>query len=145
MAWHAELKLDYTLESQRTVARHAHHGPIRILKSLYPEGDSICHNVLAHPPGGLVGGDTIDIQVSVAHGAHGLVSTPGATRFYKSGGHPALQQLTAHVADQARLEWMPLEADCVQRLRSHQPGCFSFGTQCRTHHVGCHCPRSTII
>jgi urease accessory protein len=110
MAWHAELKLDYTLESQRTVARHAHHGPMRILKSLYPEGDSICHNVLVHPPGGLVGGDTIDIQVSVEQGAHGLVSTPGATRFYKSGGYPALQQLTAHVADQARLEWVPLEA-----------------------------------
>jgi urease accessory protein len=58
----------------------------------------------------LVGGDTIDIQVSVEQGAHGLVSTPGATRFYKSGGYPALQQLTAHVADQARLEWVPLEA-----------------------------------
>lgn len=110
MAWHAELKLDYTAESQRTVARHAHNGPLCILKSLYPEGDSICHNVLVHPPGGLVGGDTIDIQVSVAPGAHGLVSTPGATRFYKSGGHPALQQVVAHVADNARLEWLPLEA-----------------------------------
>lgn len=122
MAWHAELKLDYTAESQRTVARHAHNGPLRILKSLYPEGDSICHNVLVHPPGGLVGGDTIDIQVSVAPGAHGLVSTPGATRFYKSGGHPALQQVVAHVADNARLEWLPLEAiaynDCEATNRA---------------------------
>ncbi|MEY3428888.1 MAG: Urease accessory protein UreD, partial [Pseudomonadota bacterium] len=122
MAWHAELKLDYTSESQRTVARHSHQGPLRILKSLYPEGDSICHNVLVHPPGGLVGGDTIDIQVSVATGAHGLVSTPGATRFYKSGGHPALQQVVAHVSDQARLEWLPLEAiaynDCEATNRA---------------------------
>ena len=122
MAWHAELKLDYTSESQRTVARHSHQGPLRILKSLYPEGDSICHNVLVHPPGGLVGGDTIDIQVSVATGAHGLVSTPGATRFYKSGGHSALQQVAAHVSDQARLEWLPLEAiaynDCEATNRA---------------------------
>ncbi len=122
MAWHAELKLDYTSESQRTVARHSHQGPLRILKSLYPEGDSICHNVLVHPPGGLVGGDTIDIQVSVAAGAHGLVSTPGATRFYRSGGHPALQQVVAHVSDQARLEWLPLEAiaynDCEATNRA---------------------------
>ena len=122
MAWHAELKLDYTAESQRTVARHAHNGPLRILKSLYPEGDAICHNVLVHPPGGFVGGDTIDIQVSVAPGAHGLVSTPGATRFYKSGGHPALQQVVAHVADNARLEWLPLEAiaynDCEATNRA---------------------------
>lgn len=122
MAWHAELKLDYTSESQRTVARHSHQGPLRILKSLYPEGDSICHNVLVHPPGGLVGGDTIDIQVSVASGAHGLVSTPGATRFYRSGGHPALQQVVAHVSDRARLEWLPLEAiaynDCEATNRA---------------------------
>jgi urease accessory protein len=122
MAWHAELKLDYTSESQRTVARHAHQGPLRILKSLYPEGDQICHNVLVHPPGGLVGGDTLDIQVSVGPGAHGLVSTPGATRFYKSGGYPALQQVVAHVADQARLEWLPLEAiaynDCEATNRA---------------------------
>jgi urease accessory protein len=110
MAWRADLKLDYTLESQRTVVRYLHQGPLRILQSLYPEGDQICHNVLVHPPGGLVGGDTLDIQVTVAEGAHGLVSTPGATRFYKSGGHPALQQVVAHLADNAKLEWLPLEA-----------------------------------
>jgi urease accessory protein len=122
MAWRADLKLDYTLESQRTVVRYLHQGPLRILQSLYPEGDQICHNVLVHPPGGLVGGDTLDIQVTVAEGAHGLVSTPGATRFYKSGGHPALQQVVAHVADNAKLEWLPLEAiaynDCEATNRA---------------------------
>ena len=74
MAWRADLKLDYTCESNRSVARYLHSGPLRILQSLYPEGDGICHNVLVHPPGGLVGGDTLDIQVSVAPGAHGLVN-----------------------------------------------------------------------
>jgi len=122
MAWRADLKLDYTLELQRTVVRYLHQGPLRILQSLYPEGDQICHNVLVHPPGGLVGGDTLDIQVTVAEGAHGLVSTPGATRFYKSGGHPALQQVVAHLADNAKLEWLPLEAiaynDCEATNRA---------------------------
>jgi len=122
MAWRADLKLDYTLESQRTVVRYLHQGPLRILQSLYPEGDQICHNVLVHPPGGLVGGDTLDIQVTVAEGAHGLVSTPGATRFYKSGGHPVLQQVVAHLADNAKLEWLPLEAiaynDCEATNRA---------------------------
>ena len=122
MAWRADLKLDYTLESQRTVARYLHQGPLRILQSLYPEGDQICHNVLVHPPGGLVGGDTLDIQVNVAEGAHALVSTPGATRFYKSGGQAALQQVTATLAPGARLEWLPLEAiaynDCEATNRA---------------------------
>ena len=122
MAWRADLKLDYTLESQRTVARFLHQGPLRILQSLYPEGDQICHNVMVHPPGGLVGGDTLDIQVSVAEGAHGLVSTPGATRFYKSGGQAATQQVVATLGPGARLEWLPLEAiaynDCEATNRA---------------------------
>jgi urease accessory protein len=109
MAWHAQLNLDYTLEAGRTVARHHHTGPLRILQSLYPEGDTVCHNVLVHPPGGLVGGDTLDMQVHAHTGSHGLITTPGATRFYRSEGPEALQSVHLHVADGARLEWLPLE------------------------------------
>ena len=112
MPWHASLQLDYTLEGTRTVARHAHNGPLHILQSLYPEGDAVCHNVLAHPPGGLVGGDTLDITATVGPGAHGLVTTPGATRFYRSTGERALQRTHLTLAEGARLEWLPLEALC---------------------------------
>ncbi len=110
MTWHASLQLEYTLESERSVVRYQHKGPLRILQSLYPEGDSVCHNVLVHPPGGLVGGDTLDMQVTVGAGAHGLVTTPGATRFYRSVEGLATQQVHAQVAEGARLEWLPLEA-----------------------------------
>lgn len=112
MPWHARLQLDYRLETARTVARHEHNGPLRILQSLYPEGDAVCHNVLVHPPGGLVGGDTLDIRVSAGDASHGLITTPGATRFYRSSGEPALQRTHISLADQARLEWLPLEAIC---------------------------------
>ena len=80
MPWHASLQLDYSLEKGRTVARHQHVGPLRILQSLYPEGDAVCHNVLVHPPGGLVGGDTLELSIHAAAGSHGLMTTPGATR-----------------------------------------------------------------
>ncbi len=110
MTWHAALTLDYLNEDQRTVARYLHNGPLRILKSLYPEGDAICHNVLVHPPGGLVGGDMLDMKVSVGPGAHGLVTTPGATRFYRSEAGLATQQVHARLDIGARLEWLPLEA-----------------------------------
>ena len=112
MPWHAKLDLDYRLEAGRTVARHLHTGPLRILQSLYPEGGDICHNVIVHPPGGLVGGDTLDLNISVATGAHGLVTTPGATRFYRSDGELALQHTTITLAHEARMEWLPLEAIC---------------------------------
>jgi len=110
MTWHASLQLDYALESGRSVARYLHNGPLRILQSLYPEGDAVCHNVLVHPPSGLVGGDTLDMSVTVGQGAHGLVTTPGATRFYRSDAGLATQQVQARVEAGARLEWLPLEA-----------------------------------
>jgi len=118
MPWHARLQLDYTLENARTVARFAHDGPLRILQSLYPEGDAVCHNVLVHPPGGLVGGDTLDITATVGTGAHGLVTTPGATRFYRSEGELALQRTRLTLAEGARLEWLPLEALCYNACRA---------------------------
>ncbi len=96
----------------RTVADFRHDGPLRILQSLYPEGDTVCHNVLIHPPGGLVGGDTLEINVNVAAGAHGLVTTPGASRFYRSEGDLALQHTRINLESGARLEWLPLEAIC---------------------------------
>lgn len=110
MTWLARLDLDYTLEAERSVARYLHQGPLRILQSLYPEGDAVCHNVLVHPPSGLVGGDTLDMQVTVSEGAHGLVTTPGATRFYRSEAGLATQQVHARLEADARLEWLPLEA-----------------------------------
>jgi urease accessory protein len=118
MAWHAQLQLDYLLENDRSVARHQHSGPLRILQSLYPEGHAVCHNVLVHPPGGLVGGDRLDLRVSAGPGAHGLITTPGATRFYRSAGELALQQTHIRLAEGARLEWLPAEALCYNQCRA---------------------------
>jgi urease accessory protein len=112
MAWHAQLALDYCVEAGRTVARHTHTGPLRVLQSLYPEGDAICHNVLVHPPGGLVGGDTLAINVHAQMGAHGLITTPGATRFYRSDELPARQCTHLQLDRDARMEWLPLETIC---------------------------------
>ena len=110
MTWQANLDINYAFESDKTVARYVHKGPLRILQSLYPEGEKVCHNVLVHPPGGLVGGDTLDISVDVGEGAHGLITTPGATRFYKSLGEQSLQRTRVNLQAHARLEWLPLEA-----------------------------------
>jgi urease accessory protein len=89
---------------------HAQHdGPLRLLKTLYPEGQGIAHAVLVHPPGGLVGGDRLDIALDVQSGAHLLVTTPAATRFYRSNAGEAAQLVRARVAEGARLEWLPQE------------------------------------
>ncbi|MDI3383637.1 urease accessory protein UreD [Xenophilus aerolatus] len=118
MPWHARLDIAYHHDRGRSLARFRHEGPLRILQSLYPEGDAVCHNVLVHPPGGLVGGDTLDIAVEAAAGSHGLITTPGASRFYRSEGELALQRTRLDVAAGARLEWLPLEALCYSGCRA---------------------------
>ncbi|HUG22104.1 urease accessory protein UreD [Piscinibacter sp.] len=112
MGWHGRLDLRYRRDADRTVVHDRHSGPLRILKSLYPESPGICHNVLVHPPSGIVGGDRLEIDVALAAGSHALITTPGATRFYRSAGALAEQSLTASLADGARLEWLPLETIC---------------------------------
>jgi urease accessory protein len=113
MGWAGSLQLDYRSEAlrgtPRTVAHDRHDGPLRVLASLYPEAQGVCHNVLVHPPGGLVGGDQLGIDVALAADAHALITTPGATRYYRSTGAPAAQRLRATLSEGARLEWLPLE------------------------------------
>jgi len=109
MGWHAHLKIDYRRDGDHTQALDRHDGPLRVLQRLYPEGPSVCHHVLVHPPGGIVGGDGLALELTLAEASHALITTPGATRFYRSAGDTALQTLDARLAPGARLEWLPLE------------------------------------
>ena len=113
MAWAGSLQLDYRCDllrgRPRTVLHDRHDGPLRVLASLYPEAPAVCHNVLVHPPGGLVGGDALDIGLTLHPGAHALITTPGATRYYRSTGETATQRVRGTLAEGARLEWLPLE------------------------------------
>jgi urease accessory protein len=113
LTWQGSLSLAYRRDElrgePRSVLHDRHDGPLRVLASLYPEGAAVCHNVLVHPPGGLVGGDTLDIAITLEPGAHALLTAPGATRFYRSAGASAVQRLTATLEGGARLEWLPLE------------------------------------
>ncbi len=110
--WPARLTLHATRDTHdgTTTRLHgAHVGPLRLLKTLYPEGPGVAHAVLVHPPGGLVGGDRLDVDVAVERGAHLLVTNPAATRFYRSVAGMAAQRVSARVAAGARLEWLPQE------------------------------------
>lgn len=110
MSWRAHLSLHYTRDGERTLAHDRHEGPLRVLRRLYPEGPGICHHVLLHPPGGVAAGDVLEIEARLDAGTHALITTPGATRFYRSEGALAEQRCTLHLAAGARLEWLPMEA-----------------------------------
>lgn len=108
--WQARLQLTFSRQKLRSVlSQRQHVGPLRVQRPFYPEGPQVCHVILLHPPGGIVGGDRLDSQVTVQTGSHALLTTPAATKFYASSHKQAVQQQTLTVAKQAVLEWLPME------------------------------------
>lgn len=108
-SWHAELELGYGRfgESTRPVQRR-HKGPLRVQKHLYAEGPEVCQHIIVHPPGGIAGGDRLDISASVGRQAWAQLTSPGAAKWYRAAG-PAYQQLELSVQAGATLEWLPQE------------------------------------
>ena len=108
-SWHAELELAYGRfgDSTRPTQRR-HKGPLRVQKHLYAEGPQVCQHIIVHPPGGIAGGDRLDIDVSVGANAWAQLTSPGAAKWYRAAG-PAYQQLELSVASGGTLEWLPQE------------------------------------
>ncbi len=107
--WRASLELGFAAAGARTVLRHSRHrGPLRVQRPFYPEGD-LAHVYVLHPPGGVVGGDRLDLSLDVGSGARVLCTTPGSGKFYRSAGDEAGLELRLHVAAGASLEWLPQE------------------------------------
>jgi len=106
--WRAELDLEFVYESGRThLARRRHVGPLVVQRTFHPE-DHVCHAYIVHPPGGIVGGDRLQMTVTAQTGSHVLLTTPAAGKFYRSGGQQA-EQRQRMFATAAALEWLPQE------------------------------------
>jgi urease accessory protein len=108
--WQARLELEFGQRKGKSLlTRQRHVGPLLVQKTLHPEGDAVCHAVIVHPPGGIAGGDVLEMMVGIGEGAHVLLTTPGATKWYRSRGEPSHQSLEARIAENAALEWLPQE------------------------------------
>jgi len=83
IGWQARLDLRYSASAgERTVLSHRRHtGPLLVQKPFYPEGPRVCHSTLVHPPGGIAGGDRLELHVEVEAGAHAVITTPGAAKW----------------------------------------------------------------
>ena len=110
-SWQASLALGFARRDDSTIlARREHRGPLRVQKPLYPEGPGVCHAIVLHPPAGIAGGDQLEIRVEADAGAHALLTTPGAGKWYRSGGAQSSQRIHIEVGAGATAEWLPQES-----------------------------------
>jgi urease accessory protein len=108
--WEAALELAFQRHGERSVlARRSSFGPLAVQKALYPESERVCHAILLHPPGGIAGGDRLEISIGVETGAHALLTTPGATKWYRSAAAEAAQSVSISIGRNALCEWLPQE------------------------------------
>jgi urease accessory protein len=80
-----------------------------VQRPFFPEGPGVCHVYVLHPPGGIVGGDRLRVSADVEAGAHALLTTPAATKAYRTAGPPSIVENRLRVAAGGVLEWLPQE------------------------------------
>lgn len=117
-ALHGSLQLRFADHAGTTrLVDCQHRGPLRVQKALYPEGPRICHAIVLHPPGGVVGGDSLDIAVQAEASSHALLTSPGAAKWYRSNGKLSQQHVRLDAAAGAALEWLPQESIFFNQAR----------------------------
>ena len=117
--WSANLSLGFSARGARTVLTHRRHdGPLQVQRPFYPPGERACHVYILHPPGGVVGGDSLAIRAQVELGAHALLTTPAAGKLYRSDGASAQLSQELRVAENAWLEWLPQETIAFDGARA---------------------------
>lgn len=110
-AWQASLRLRFEEDSGTTrLVEREHRGPLRVQKPLYPEGPRICHAILIHPPGGVVGGDRLAVDVAAGAASHAFLTSPGAAKWYRANGKLSMQDVRIAAGAGAAVEWLPQEA-----------------------------------
>ena len=81
--------------------------PLQALESVELDDSGVATLLLLNPTGGLVGGDVLETSVALGPGSRVCLSTPAATRVYRSSGAPAVQRFSAALAGDAALEYLP--------------------------------------
>lgn len=107
--WQASIRLEFKRDSngKTNLTRNLHFGPLVVQKPFYPE--KACHVYLLHPPGGIAGCDSLSVEVLADEGTCVLVTTPGATKFYKTDGTVSRFTQYFTVRKNSTFEYLPAQ------------------------------------
>ncbi|MDS3861503.1 urease accessory protein UreD [Thermosynechococcaceae cyanobacterium BACA0444] len=120
-SWRGDLRLGYRWHHDRTEVIQAYaKAPLRIQRPFYPESPQVCHSVMLHTAGGMVGGDRLNVQLDLQAQAQVLLTTAAASKVYRAPIHPVSQTIELNIAPQACLEWLPQDTIIFNQARYHQ-------------------------
>ncbi len=109
-AWQGNLSLGFAKRDNSTQLIHSYsQAPLKIQRPFYPEGEEVCHSVILHTAGGMVGGDRLAINLDLQPHTHALVTTTSAQKIYRSNSETSQQDIQIQVGEGAYLEWLPQE------------------------------------
>ncbi|MFK0095126.1 urease accessory protein UreD [Pseudomonas sp. NPDC090592] len=108
--WRAHLQLRFVRRDDVTrLGAWRHFGPLLVQRPFYPEGGP-CHVYVLHPPGGVVAGDRLELDIQLEPGSHALLTMPGASKFYRSIGPTARLTQRFRLGAGSTLEWLPQDS-----------------------------------
>ncbi|MFH7027765.1 MAG: urease accessory protein UreD [Heteroscytonema crispum UTEX LB 1556] len=108
--WHGKLNLVYGDRLGTTTLKYnQNQAPLKVQRPFYPEGQQVCHSVILHTAGGVVGGDRLSLNFHLQPNAQALITTSTASKIYRSNGLQARQTIEIKVDAGACLEWLPQE------------------------------------
>ncbi|NER85257.1 MAG: urease accessory protein UreD, partial [Leptolyngbya sp. SIO1D8] len=118
--WQGKATLTYCRQGERTIPQVQTQAPLKVQRPFYPEGSAICHSVLLHTAGGMVGGDRLTYDIHLTENTHALITTAAAAKIYSD--HPQAAQVEGilRVDAGACLEWLPQEAIVFEGAQYHQ-------------------------
>jgi urease accessory protein len=119
--WRGQLDLIYAHINGATRPIHVQtQAPLRVQRPHYPEGPLTCYTTVVHTAGGMVGGDELMQNIHLQPRSQALITTPAATKVYRSIA-PTCQQITTIQLDAASyLEWFPQETIVFNAAKYHQ-------------------------
>jgi urease accessory protein len=108
--WHGSLDLTYSYHQGTTqLSQTLVKAPLKVQRAFYPEGKEICHSILLHTAGGMVGGDRLSQTIHLQPSAQVLITTAAAGKVYRSNGKQTTQVIAIQIEPGACLEWLPQE------------------------------------
>ena len=120
-SWHGKLNLVYRERQNKTILiKSQNQAPLKIQRPFYPEGQSVCHSVILHTAGGIVGGDKLSCNFHLQSQAKALITTAAANKIYRSNGLQARQNIEIKIDNHACLEWLPQESIVFNRANYQQ-------------------------